>query len=131
MANMNSRKALLLGALVLVCAAAAVRLGGSIYSFQKFERAHLAPHSSASQPKNAANATEFPDVDFSRLTEKQKEEARARLNAESCTCGCKMTLADCRVNDSTCPISKVLAAAVVDQLRAGTSKSTGSRPEAR
>jgi thiol-disulfide isomerase/thioredoxin len=78
--------------------------------------------------KNAANATELPDVDFSGLTEQQKQEARHRLNAESCTCGCKLTLAECRVNDSSCPISKDLAAEVVKQVRAGTSKSAGPQP---
>jgi thiol-disulfide isomerase/thioredoxin len=81
--------------------------------------------------KNAANARELPDVDISRLTEKQKREAHYRLNAESCTCGCKLTLAECRVNDSSCPISKVLSAQVVDQVRNGTSKSMGPQAETR
>jgi hypothetical protein len=129
MANVNNRKALLLGALVLVCALAAARLSGSIRSFYEFQRAHLALRSSPSQAKNTPNATDLPDVDFSRLTEKQKQEARLRLNAESCTCGCKLTLTDCRVNDSTCPISKVLAAEVVDQVRAGKPKSSGPEPQ--
>lgn len=79
--------------------------------------------------KNTPNAPELPDVDFSRLTEKEKEKARHRLNAESCTCGCKLTLAVCRVNDTTCPISKVLAAQLVDQVRDGTSKSKAPQPE--
>ena len=122
---MNSRKMLLLVALILLCSAAIARLGGSIYSFHKFQRTRLALRSLASQTTNTLNATELPDVDFSRLTEKQKQEARHRLNAESCTCGCKLTLSDCRVNDSTCPISKVLAAAVVDEVRSGTSKAIG------
>jgi cytochrome c biogenesis protein CcmG/thiol:disulfide interchange protein DsbE len=69
--------------------------------------------------KDAAKTTELPDVDFSGLTEKQKHEAHHRLNSESCTCGCKMTLAPCRVNDTSCPISKVLAAEVVNQTRRG------------
>lgn len=131
MTNMNSRKLLLLGALVLVCAAAIVRLGGSIYSFHKFQRARLTLSSPSRQGKDTSNSTEVPDVDFSRLTEKQKQEARQRLNAENCTCGCKLTLMRCRVDDSTCSISKVLAAEVVDQVRAGTSKSTGPRSEVR
>jgi thiol-disulfide isomerase/thioredoxin len=69
--------------------------------------------------KNAANATELPDVDFSGLTADQKKEALHRLNAEGCTCGCKLTLAECRINDSSCPVSKDAAAAVVKRVRAG------------
>jgi thiol-disulfide isomerase/thioredoxin len=69
--------------------------------------------------KNAANATELPDVDLSGLTAAQKKEALHRLNAEGCTCGCKLTLAECRINDSTCPVSKGAANDVVKRVRAG------------
>jgi thiol-disulfide isomerase/thioredoxin len=69
--------------------------------------------------KNAANATELPDVDLSGLTAVQKKEALHRLNAEGCTCGCMLTLAECRINDSSCPVSKGAAAEVVNQVRAG------------
>src|SRR5580704_927178 len=47
--------------------------------------------------KNAASATELPDVDLSGLTPAQKKDALHRLNAETCTCGCNLTLAECRV----------------------------------
>ncbi len=69
--------------------------------------------------KNAANATELPDVDLSGLTADQRKEALHRLNAESCTCGCKLTLAECRINDSSCPVSKGAANDVVMRVRAG------------
>jgi len=69
--------------------------------------------------KNASNATELPDVDFSGLTPDQKKEALHRLNAETCTCGCKLTLAECRVNDTECPVSKGLANDVVKRVKAG------------
>jgi thiol-disulfide isomerase/thioredoxin len=69
--------------------------------------------------KNAANATELPDVNLSGLTADQKKEALHRLNAEGCTCGCMLTLAECRINDSSCPVSKAAAADVVNQVRAG------------
>ena len=72
---------------------------------------------------NPGKSAELPDVDFSGLSEKQKQEAHHRLNAESCTCGCKLALAPCRVNDTSCATSKTLAAEVVNQVRAGTSKS--------
>jgi thiol-disulfide isomerase/thioredoxin len=69
--------------------------------------------------KNAANATELPDVDFSGLTPEQKKIALHRLNAEGCTCGCKLTMAECRINDTSCPISKALAAQVVKEVASG------------
>ncbi len=69
--------------------------------------------------KNAANATELPGVDLSKLTEPQKLAVLKRLNSEDCTCGCKMTLAQCRINDTTCPISKKTAAEIVDEVRTG------------
>jgi thiol-disulfide isomerase/thioredoxin len=70
--------------------------------------------------KNAANATELPDVDLSGLTADQKKEALHRLNAEGCTCGCTLTLAECRINDSSCPVSKDAAADVVNQVHTGS-----------
>ena len=73
--------------------------------------------------KNAANATELPDVDLSGLTAEQKREALHRLNAESCTCGCKLTLAECRINDTTCPISKGIANRIVRAIASGKSGS--------
>jgi len=82
-------------------------------------------------PKNGAKTAELPDVDFSGLSEKQKQAAHHRLNAESCTCGCKLALAPCRVNDTICATSKTLAAAVVNQVRAGISKSVDSQPDGR
>ena len=69
--------------------------------------------------KNAANAQELPGVDLAGLTPEQKKIALRRMNAESCDCGCRFTLAQCRINDTTCPISKKLANEVVKQVRAG------------
>jgi len=69
--------------------------------------------------KNAALATTLPGVDFSGLTPSQKKEALKRMNMEKCTCGCGMTIAQCRLNDSSCPISKALAAKIVKEMRDG------------
>jgi thiol-disulfide isomerase/thioredoxin len=69
--------------------------------------------------QNAANATELPDVDLSGLTPAQKKEALHRMNAETCTCGCKLTLAECRINDSSCPISKARTAQMVADVKKG------------
>ncbi len=63
--------------------------------------------------KNAANATELPGVSFVGLTPDQKKAALRELNSKTCTCGCGLTLAECRINDTTCPISTGLANKIV------------------
>jgi thiol-disulfide isomerase/thioredoxin len=55
---------------------------------------------------HADRASELPGVDLSKLTPQQKQVALHKFNAESCTCGCKFTLAQCRIYDRNCPISK-------------------------
>jgi len=69
--------------------------------------------------KNVENATELPDVDLSGLTPAQKKLALKRLNTTDCTCGCKQSVAQCRLDDTSCPISKELAAQVVKEIREG------------
>lgn len=80
--------------------------------------------------KNAANATELPGVSFKGLTAEQKKRALRRLNSESCTCGCKLTLSQCRVNDGECPVSGKLAAQVVKEV-AGGAKPAQTAPAAK
>src|SRR6202034_3749304 len=65
--------------------------------------------------KNAANATSLPGVDFKGLTAAQKRLALKRMNTEICMCGCKMTLAQCRINESSCSTRQKLAAQVIRQ----------------
>jgi thiol-disulfide isomerase/thioredoxin len=55
---------------------------------------------------HADRASELPGVDLSRLNAEQKREALHRFNAEGCTCGCNFTLAQCRIYDRGCAISK-------------------------
>jgi hypothetical protein len=43
-------------------------------------------------------------IDFTSLNETQKEAALTEANAERCTCGCGMTLAQCVATDMTCPV---------------------------
>jgi thiol-disulfide isomerase/thioredoxin len=69
--------------------------------------------------RNAANATELPGVSFKGLTVDQKKRALRRMNSESCTCGCKLTLSQCRVNDTGCPVSGDLTAQVVKEVVSG------------
>jgi thiol-disulfide isomerase/thioredoxin len=68
---------------------------------------------------NAANATELPGVDLSRLTPEQKRTALRQLNQEQCPCGCGLTLAQCRINDSACAVSREAAAKVVEAMLSG------------
>jgi thiol-disulfide isomerase/thioredoxin len=66
-----------------------------------------------------SNATELPDVDMSKLTPELKRVALHRLNSEGCSCGCKLTLAQCRMIDSACQVSKGMAAKVVKEVSNG------------
>ena len=71
-----------------------------------------APSNDQIRLANAAQATEIPGVDLSVLTPEQREEVLRRVNEEGCPCGCSLTLAQCRINDSSCGISPP----IVDQL---------------
>src|ERR1700690_3564942 len=62
-------------------------------------------------------ATEFPNVDFTGLTPPQKTLALNILRGESCTCGCNMKLAQCRMVDPSCGDSRALSSIVVEGVR--------------
>jgi thiol-disulfide isomerase/thioredoxin len=81
--------------------------------------------------KNASRATELPDVDFTGLTPAQRKLALKRLNSEFCNCGCTLTLAQCRMNDTACPVSKALAAKIVKEILAGSHASSASSAPSR
>jgi thiol-disulfide isomerase/thioredoxin len=55
---------------------------------------------------HADRASELPGVDLSRLTPQQKQVALHKFNAEGCSCGCNFTLAQCRIYDRNCQVSK-------------------------
>lgn len=65
---------------------------------------------------NVKNATELPGVDLSKLTPAQKKAALRQLNEQKCTCGCNLTLAQCRINDTSCSVSTGLANQVVEKV---------------
>jgi cytochrome c biogenesis protein CcmG, thiol:disulfide interchange protein DsbE len=77
--------------------------------------------------KNAERATKLPGVDFSKLSAKQKSVALRRMNAESCDCGCRLTLAQCRMNDSACRVSLALTAKVVSQVAHSSATASGAK----
>jgi thiol-disulfide isomerase/thioredoxin len=63
--------------------------------------------------KHADRASELPGVDLSKLTAEQRARALRQFNSESCTCGCKYTLAQCRIWDHDCQISKERTAKII------------------
>jgi len=63
--------------------------------------------------KNAAQATEIPGIELDKLSATNKTVVLQKLNADSCTCGCGLTLAACRINDPSCGISLPLAMKIV------------------
>jgi thiol-disulfide isomerase/thioredoxin len=66
--------------------------------------------------KNADRATQLPGVDLSKLTPEQKTLALHKFNAESCSCGCMYTLAQCRIWDRNCNVSKEATTKIVEAL---------------
>jgi thiol-disulfide isomerase/thioredoxin len=66
--------------------------------------------------KNAERATELPGVDLSKLTPEQKMSALHKFNAETCNCGCTFTLAQCRIYDRDCQVSKAATAKIIAAL---------------
>ena len=66
----------------------------------------------------AAQARNIPGVDLTHLTEAQRTAVVQALIAEDCTCGCTLTVAECRLDDPTCPISLPLAQDIVKKYSA-------------
>jgi len=67
-------------------------------------------------------AATLPGVDLVGLTNSQREIALHTMRAESCTCGCDMKIAQCRLGDPACVSSRRLAHFVVTMASAGKSK---------
>jgi thiol-disulfide isomerase/thioredoxin len=80
---------------------------------------------------HADRASELPGVDLSKLAPEQKIVALRRFNQETCSCGCKFTLAQCRIYDHNCPISGPRTAKIVAEVGHGqSSKPAPVKPEA-
>jgi thiol-disulfide isomerase/thioredoxin len=67
---------------------------------------------------HADRATELPGVDLLKLTPEQKKIVLHRFNADTCTCGCKFTLAQCRIWDSACAVSKAATEKIIAEVLA-------------
>ena len=85
--------------------------------------------------KHADRATELPGVDLSKLTPEQRTVALHKFNAESCTCGCQYTLAQCRIWDRNCGVSKTATGKIVEDLLApahgSADQPSGAKPALR
>ena len=66
--------------------------------------------------KHADRAKMLPGVDMTKLSPEQRDAALHKFNAESCTCGCKYTLAQCRIYDAACQISQKRTAEIIKEL---------------
>jgi cytochrome c biogenesis protein CcmG/thiol:disulfide interchange protein DsbE len=78
--------------------------------------------------KHADRASELPGVDLTKLTPEQKRIALHRFNAESCNCGCKLTLAQCRMNDTACQVSKALTAKIIGEITGAPAQAPAESP---
>ena len=69
--------------------------------------------------QNAAQSNKIPGVDLAALSPELRAKILQQLNSEHCTCGCGLTLAQCRVDDPDCTVSLPIAQALVKKVTAG------------
>jgi thiol-disulfide isomerase/thioredoxin len=69
--------------------------------------------------QNAAQSNKIPGIDLAALSPELRAKALQQLNSEQCTCGCGLTLAQCRVDDPSCTVSLPIAQALVKKIAAG------------
>ena len=60
--------------------------------------------------------TRFPASISRRFRRTRKRTALQQLNSEQCTCGCGLTVAQCRLDDPTCNVSLPTAQAIVKKI---------------
>jgi hypothetical protein len=56
---------------------------------------------------------DIPGVDLTHMPAARKVAVLQALNGQKCTCGCDLTVAKCRVDDPSCPVSLPLAQEIV------------------
>lgn len=79
--------------------------------------------------ENAAQATIIPGLEIEKLSPAARTAVLQRLNTDTCTCGCGLTLAACRINDSSCGVSLPLAQEIFDAVAAGHEQPSNSRTQ--
>ena len=60
---------------------------------------------------------EAPGIDFTGLTQKQRNWYLSQATGITCTCGCGQDLLECRRDDATCPISPGLSDSLLAEAR--------------
>jgi thiol-disulfide isomerase/thioredoxin len=68
----------------------------------------------------SAQLMTIPGIDLASLPAAKRTQALQQLNSASCTCGCDLTVAKCRVDDPGCGVSLPLAREIVKQIAAAT-----------
>jgi len=69
-------------------------------------------------PEDVAQIKDIPGVDLSQVPEAKRADVLQALNTDSCTCGCGLTVAKCRMDDPACTISPPIAKAIVERVLA-------------
>ncbi|MGH9407818.1 MAG: TlpA disulfide reductase family protein [Vicinamibacterales bacterium] len=65
---------------------------------------------------SAAQANKIPGVDLNAIPANKRGDVLKALNEEHCTCGCELTIAQCRLDDPSCGVSLPLAEAIVKKI---------------
>lgn len=68
--------------------------------------------------ENAAQANKIPGVDLSAVPVEARGTVLKTLNEQHCTCGCELTIAQCRLDDPSCGVSLPLAQEIVKKIAA-------------
>src|SRR5258705_10440214 len=69
--------------------------------------------------ENAAAVKEIPGIDLSSVPAAKRTDVLVALNEEACTCGCGLTVAKCRIDDPSCPVSLPKAKEIVAKITSG------------
>jgi thiol-disulfide isomerase/thioredoxin len=65
---------------------------------------------------SAAQANKIPGIDLEAVAANKRGDVLKALNEQHCTCGCDLTIAQCRIDDPTCGVSLPLAQQIVSQI---------------
>jgi protein-disulfide isomerase len=80
----------------------------------------LAQQPPATAPADAwQKAATLPGIDLSTLTAAQRTAALKIMREQDCSCGCTMKVAECRIKDPACAVSRSIANAAIKSLKAG------------
>lgn len=66
---------------------------------------------------SAAQANKIPGVDLDAVASNKRGDVLKALNEQHCTCGCDLTIAQCRLDDPSCEISLPLAQQIVKKIK--------------